>query len=99
MFVLKPIGPVVVNKQTQRFLVGDKLGKEIIEHLRKVELYDELCKNGIIGEKKNESIRSSESGQPGYSDEAGRSDAADDSDKSASSGSGGNKRSGKGKTD
>lgn len=82
MIVNKTIGPVVIGRETFRFLIGDTLRNEVEEYFRKTGQLEQLIKSGVLkasGElKSDESIRTGESGQPGHSDEDGRTDSGDD---------------------
>lgn len=79
MFVLKKIGPVRIGTQLHRFLIGDKLPDVIKEHFKKTRQLESLKEAGVIGDKVDESIRPSESRQPGHSNETGRLELGDDS--------------------
>lgn len=89
MFVRQNIGPVVIGKNTHRFIIGEKLSKTVEDYFRKTKQFEDLFKNGVIGD---ELIRSEPSGQPGNPDTDGRVESIDDDNKSI-----GSKRNNKGK--
>jgi hypothetical protein len=81
MFVRKNIGPVVVGRETIRFKIGEKVSEEALRYFKDTKQLEALTAAGAIGEKQDEPVQPSESGQPVDTDPSGRADVADDDKK------------------